>query len=84
LIDSGSPLSRLWDREHDEHVAARVMERVRVDFTPGTWEAFVRQALGGQSAREVAAALGITWNAALMAKSRVLAKVRTELAGFVG
>jgi hypothetical protein len=38
----------------------------------------------GQLAREVAAALGITWNAALMAKSRVLARVRVELAGLVG
>jgi RNA polymerase sigma-70 factor (ECF subfamily) len=83
LADPDSPLSRVWDREHDEYVAARALERVRVDFAETTWEAFTRQVLDGRPAGEVAAELGITRNAALIAKSRVLARVRAELTGLV-
>jgi RNA polymerase sigma-70 factor (ECF subfamily) len=83
LADPDSPLSRLWDREHDEQVAARVLERVRVDFAETTWEAFRRQVLEGRPAGAVAAELGISRNAALVAKSRVLARVRAEVAGLV-
>jgi RNA polymerase sigma-70 factor (ECF subfamily) len=59
------------------------MERVRVDFAEATWAAFTRQVLEGKSAADVAAELGISRNAALVAKSRVLARVRAELAGLV-
>jgi RNA polymerase sigma-70 factor (ECF subfamily) len=83
LADPDSALSRLWDQEHDRHVAARVMERVKVDFADGTWAAFARQVLDGRSAQDVAIELGISRNAALVAKSRVLRRVRAELAGFV-
>jgi RNA polymerase sigma-70 factor (ECF subfamily) len=83
LTDPTSGLSRLWDREHDESVAARVMGRVRVDFSETTWEAFTRQVLDGRPAREVAAELGVSRNAALIAKSRVLCRLRAELAGLV-
>jgi RNA polymerase sigma-70 factor (ECF subfamily) len=83
LADPASALSRLWDREHDEHVAARALARVRVDFTETTWEAFARQVMEGRPAGEVAAELGISRNAALVAKSRVLSRVRAELAGLV-
>lgn len=83
LADPDSPLSRLWDREHDEHLAARAMERVRVDFAETTWVAFTRQVLEGRSAADVAAELGISRNAALVAKSRVLSRVRAELGGLV-
>jgi RNA polymerase sigma-70 factor (ECF subfamily) len=83
LADPDSSLSREWDREHDRHVASRAMDRVRVDFTETTWQAFTRQVLEGRSALEVSAELGISRNAALVAKSRVLARVRAELAGLV-
>lgn len=83
LADPASALSRLWDAEHDRHVAARVMGRVRGDFAETTWVAFVRQVLEGRPAADAAAELGISRNAALVAKSRVLARVRVELTGFV-
>lgn len=84
LADPDSPLSRLWDREHDAHLTAQAMARVRPDFTDATWEAFARQVRDGRAAREVARELGMTVNAALVAKSRVLRRLRAELAGAVG
>jgi RNA polymerase sigma-70 factor, ECF subfamily len=84
LTDPDSALSREWDRDHDTHLAVRAMARIRVDFTDTTWAAFARQVIDGRPALEVATELGISRNAALVAKSRVLARVRAELAGFVG
>ena len=37
LADPDSALSRLWDDEHDQHVARRLMELLEPEFTPGTW-----------------------------------------------
>ena len=78
-----SALSKLWDREHDRHVAASLMQRVQGDFDPATWQAFCRHALEGEPATEVAEALNLSLNSVLLAKSRVLKRMRQELAGLV-
>ncbi len=83
LIAPESDLSQLWDREHDRHVAAKAMKRVEGDFAPATWQAFRRQVLGGAAPAEVVAELGMSMNAVLLAKSRVLKRLREEVAGFV-
>jgi RNA polymerase sigma-70 factor (ECF subfamily) len=78
-----SALSKLWDREHDRHVAAALMQRVQGDFDPATWQAFQRHALEGEPAPQVAEALDLSLNSVLLAKSRVLKRMRQELAGLV-
>ena len=83
LESSDSALSRLWDRQHDEHVVAALTERVRGDFTPATWAAFRRHVMEGEPARQVAEALGVTLNCVLLAKSHVLKRLREEAAGLV-
>ena len=83
LEDPGSDLSRLWDREHDCHVARRLMQWTEPEFQPGTWRAFRRQVLEGASAAEVAAEMGTTVNAALIAKSRVLGRLRRISFGLI-
>jgi RNA polymerase sigma-70 factor (ECF subfamily) len=83
LESPDSALSKLWDREHDEHVAASLIRRVQGDFEPATWQAFRRHVMEGEPAAEVAKALGLSLNSVLLAKSRVLKRVRQELAGLV-
>jgi RNA polymerase sigma-70 factor (ECF subfamily) len=83
LESPDSALSHLWDREHDEHVAAALLRRVRGDFAPATWEAFRRHALEGEPAAGVAEDLGLSLNSVLLAKSRVLKRLRQELSGLV-
>ena len=83
LKDPDSALSRLWDREHDEHVVASLMERVQGDFAPVTWQAFLRHVQEGEPAGQVAEALGLSLNSVLLAKSRVLKRLRQEAAGLV-
>jgi RNA polymerase sigma-70 factor (ECF subfamily) len=83
LEQPGSALSRQWDREHDEHVAASLLRRVERDFAPATWQAFCRHVLQREPAAVVAGELGLSLNSVLLAKSRVLKRLRQELAGLV-
>jgi RNA polymerase sigma-70 factor (ECF subfamily) len=81
LEDPASDLSRLWDRQHDTFLARRVLELIEKDFTSSTWHAFRRLVLEGAKPAEVAAEMGLTVNAVLLAKSRVLRRARREIAG---
>ncbi len=84
LEDPNSELARLWDQEHDEFVTRRLLELIEPEFTPATWHAFRRQNVDGISAAETAAELGVSANAVLIAKSRVLRRLRQEAVGLIG
>jgi RNA polymerase sigma-70 factor (ECF subfamily) len=81
LEDPHSAPSALWDQEHDRHVARQLMELVRPEFGTKTWQAFQRTALDGIRAAEVAAELRLSVNAVLVARSRVLQRLRAEARG---
>jgi RNA polymerase sigma-70 factor (ECF subfamily) len=83
LADPQGDLSRLWDAEHDRFVARRLLEMIRSQFEPRTWQAFEQLMLHDQPASEVATQLGITTNAVFIAKSRVLSRLREEAAGLI-
>src|SRR5206468_872600 len=61
----------------------RLLEVAEPEFAPSTWQAFQRLAVDGRPAAEVAAELGTTVNAVLLAKSRVLRRLRQEARGLV-
>jgi RNA polymerase sigma-70 factor (ECF subfamily) len=83
LENPASDLSRLWDEERDRHVAHRLLELIEPEFTPLTWQAFRRPVLDGGRAAAVAAELGLSVNAVLIAKSRVLSRLRQERRGLL-
>jgi len=78
LEDPDSPLTAQWEREHDRHVVGRLLSLLEPDFQPATFEAFRRVMLQGQAPAAVAAELGISVNAVLLAKSRILGRLRQE------
>jgi RNA polymerase sigma-70 factor (ECF subfamily) len=78
LEDPESALSKVWDKEHDEHVTRRLLEMIRPRFEAKTWQAFQRVALEGSSVDAVAEELGLSVNAVFIAKSRVLHMLRQE------
>jgi RNA polymerase sigma-70 factor (ECF subfamily) len=78
LEDPGSVLSRHWDREHDRHVVRRLLALLEPDFQETTWQAFRGVMLNGETPAAVAARLGISVNAVLLAKSRILARLRQD------
>ena len=59
------------------------MELIAPEFTPATWRAFRRQVLDGMTAAQAAEELGTSVNAALIAKSRVLRRLRREVQGLI-
>jgi RNA polymerase sigma-70 factor (ECF subfamily) len=83
LKDPESGLSRLWDREHDRHVAQQLLALIRPHFEQTTWAAFQMVVIDGLPAGQVARELGVTVNAVLIAKSRVLGRLRREGAGLI-
>ncbi len=83
LEDPHSALSRQWDREHDEHLFRRALGLIEPEFKPTTWAAFRRVTLEAADPEAVAAELGVTVNAVLIAKSRVLRRLRQEVEGFL-
>jgi RNA polymerase sigma-70 factor (ECF subfamily) len=83
MEDPASELSRRWDREHDEFVVQRLLDLIEADFQPATWRAFRRQVIDGASVETVAAELGLTVNAVLIAKSRVLSHLRRNAEGLI-
>jgi RNA polymerase sigma-70 factor, ECF subfamily len=78
MADPDSDLAREWDREHDVHVVQKILAAVQPDFHPTTWAAFQRLAAGDVSAARVALELGLSENAVLLAKSRVVRRLREE------
>jgi len=84
LEDPASALSRRWDQEHDWHVAHRLLDLLEPEFTAGTWKAFRRVVLEERKPAEVAVELGLSVNAVLLAKSRVLRRLREEGRGLLG
>jgi RNA polymerase sigma-70 factor (ECF subfamily) len=83
LEDPNSLLSRRWDEEHDRHVFAQLLRRVQPEFSPSTWQAFQRQFIDEVPAKQVAQELGTSPGAVMVAKSRVLSRLRQEGAGLL-
>jgi RNA polymerase sigma-70 factor (ECF subfamily) len=83
LEDPTGGLSRLWDEEHDRHVLPKLLAMIEPDFRPLTWQAFRRVVLDGAPPAAVAADLGLSVNAVLIAKSRVLQRLRQEARGLL-
>jgi RNA polymerase sigma-70 factor (ECF subfamily) len=83
IDDPASDPDRRWEQEHDQFIVRRALELMQPEFTLSTWEAFRRQALDGAKPSEVAAELGITANAVVLAKFRVLRRLRQHLRGIL-
>jgi RNA polymerase sigma-70 factor (ECF subfamily) len=81
LEDPHSTLSQIWDREHDRHVANRLLEMIAAEFEAPTWQTFQRLVMDGAKPTAVAADLNISLNAVYLAKYRVLKRLRQEIAG---
>jgi len=78
LSDPNDDLSREWARDHDKHVVEKLLAVVQRDFAPATWEAFQQFGVEGVPVGRVAEELSLSENAVILAKSRVLKRLREE------
>ena len=67
------------DAEAAACLSRRVLDMIRAEFEPGTWQAFWQTAIDGQSPALVAEDLQMSTAAVYMAKSRVLRRLRQAL-----
>lgn len=82
LLDAhpdGTDASETWELEYQRRVTAIAMERVKSEFQEKTWQAFWLTAVEGQSAADVARTVGMSAGAIYVAKSRVLARLKSEV-----
>ena len=83
ICDPGSSDSIAFDREHDEYMVARAMSMIEHEFEPNTWAAFQMQIIDQQRPVDVATHLGMSTNAVVKSKSRVLKRLREYVATFI-
>lgn len=70
-----------WIITDQDSLAFRALELIQVDFAEKTWQAFWRVTIENQSPADVATDLGLAVGSVYTAKSRVLARLRSEFAG---
>ena len=83
LDDPASELSQIWNRQHDQYVLRQLLALAEPHFAANTWRAFCRVALDGAQPDAVAEEMGISRNAVIIAKCRVLSRLRQESEGLI-
>lgn len=68
-----------WDLEYQRRLATLAMDRIRSEFQDSTWQAFQLTAVEGIAASTAAQQTGLSTGAIYVAKSRVLARLKTEV-----
>ncbi|MEL7499224.1 MAG: sigma-70 family RNA polymerase sigma factor [Planctomycetota bacterium] len=83
LDNPASEMSQIWNREHDQYVLRQLLALAEPHFEPNTWKAFCCVALDGAKPDVVAQEMGISTNAVVIAKCRVLSRLRQESEGLI-
>jgi RNA polymerase sigma-70 factor (ECF subfamily) len=71
------------EAEYRRHLVGQALEVLKGEFSATTWKAFEEYVLAGRPAEEVAAELGARPGTVYAARSRVLSRLRQELAGLL-
>ena len=66
-----------FEAEYRKRLFQWAADDIKNEFTPATWAAFWRTAVDGHPPKDVAASLGMSVGAVYIARSRVLARLRT-------
>lgn len=69
--------------EYRDQLVRRALQIMQAEFEPTTWKACWESVVSGRPAAEVAGELGVTVDVVYGAKSRVLRRLRQELAGLL-
>ncbi len=80
LSQQTAPANEDEEREHQLRLFHLASNRVRHQFRDGTWQAFWKNVVEEQTAEQVASSLGISVGAVYVARSRVTARIREEIA----
>jgi RNA polymerase sigma-70 factor (ECF subfamily) len=82
-VPDADGFAELEEAEYQRGLVRQALEALRGEFPALTWRVFHEYAVAGRPAEEVAAELGVRPGTVYAAKSRVLARLRRELAGLL-
>ncbi len=74
--------SAILDEEYRREMLSRAVQRVCGEFRDATWDAFWRTCVRGEEIRAVASSLGMSAGAVYIARSRVMARLRSAVEQF--
>lgn len=77
--DRSASMEEEWEREFRRQLTSKAMQTIESEFEGRTWQAFWLSAVDGLSAVEVGKTLEMSIGAIYVAKSRVLARLKTEV-----
>lgn len=80
-LNASDAVQSFTDDEYRSQLARRALELVQSEFSETTWRACWMHTVEDRDGADIAQELGITRNAVFLAKRRVLARLREELAG---
>jgi len=83
VAGENEPIVELEEAEYRQYLVGRTLALMQAEFQPQTWQACWEFVVCGRTADEVAKELGVSVNAVYLAKSRVLRRLREELAGLL-
>ena len=69
-----------WEEDLEREAFARAAEKIRPIFSETTWQAFWQTAIEGKSGKDVAQELGLSVGAVYLAKSRVMVRLKAQVA----
>jgi RNA polymerase sigma-70 factor (ECF subfamily) len=76
LADDRSELAQRWDQEHNEHVVRQLLDMIAVEHNDTHVRAFRRVVLDEVAPAVAAEELGVSVNVVLLARSRILQRLR--------
>src|SRR5262249_4619689 len=79
LPDPAAEDSTGFEAEYRRRTFEWAAEQVRGEFRPATWQAFWRTAVDGEAPAAVATDLGLSVGAVYVARTRVLARIRSKV-----
>lgn len=82
--DDIDALQECWDQEFQKRMFEWASQRVQDKFQEATWQAFWQTAVEDRPVAEVAESLGLSVGAVYIAKSRVLARLKSEIQQHIG
>lgn len=68
-----------WHADYERRVFHWAAEQIRSEVQPATWQAFWQTAVEGQAGKQVADSLGMSLAAVYLAKSRVMARLKSRV-----
>jgi RNA polymerase sigma-70 factor (ECF subfamily) len=83
VADPAADAAFLHEAEYRQRLVGRALQILQVDFQPETWQAFWETEVAGRPVSDVARDTGLSPNAVYLARSRVLRRLREELAGLL-